>query len=88
MSRILEDEQGFHIIRVKEREEAHRTPFIEAQTEIKEKIQRQRRKEQVAAMVARLRKEIPVWTIFDDQAANTQVPATATGGVRSERSHY
>ncbi len=69
LSQILEDEQGFHIIRVIEREEAHRTPFVEAQVEIKEKIKNQHRREQLSKLVERLRKEIPVWTIFDDQTA-------------------
>ena len=72
LSPILEGEHGFHIVRVIEREEASRTPFLEAQVEIRSKIRQQRTKEQLQAYVARLQQEIPVWTIFDEQTEGEQ----------------
>ena len=65
LSPIIEGANGFHIVRVIEREEAGVTPFLEAQVEIREKIRRRRTREQLQAYLDRLREEIPVWTIFD-----------------------
>ncbi len=65
LSAILEDESGFHIVRVRRREEARRIPFEEAQPEIREKLQEQREKEKIVEYLDKLRREIPVWTIYD-----------------------
>lgn len=73
LSRILEDEQGFHIIRVIEREPVTRTPFVEAQVEIREKLEKLTRRAQLQDYLARLKEEIPVWTVFDEQAADTRL---------------
>ena len=73
LSPILEDEQGFHIVRVLEREEAHRIPFLEAQVEIRDKIRQQREAEQEQKYLARLWKNTPVWTVFDDAAPYSHV---------------
>ena len=70
MSRILEDETGFHIVRVVEREDAHRTAFEKVQTEIREKLQKKQEEANAHEVIERLRKEIPVRTIFDKPAAN------------------
>jgi parvulin-like peptidyl-prolyl isomerase len=66
MSEIIEDEEGFHIVRVIEREPAGLVPFVEAQVKIKEKIQKQRFEEQKTAYLDRLRKQTTIWTAFDD----------------------
>jgi parvulin-like peptidyl-prolyl isomerase len=71
LSERMEDGQEYHIVRVIERQEAGRKPFLEAQVEIKEKLQKQRIREQITDHVAKLRKEIRVWTIFDDEPENT-----------------
>ncbi len=65
MSLILEDQTGFHIVRVLAREEAHRIEFTEAQDAIREKLQEEDRKRQIREYLERLRKETYVWTIFD-----------------------
>ncbi|RMG01381.1 MAG: hypothetical protein D6741_05275, partial [Planctomycetota bacterium] len=67
LSPIIEDDDGFHIVRVIEREEAYRTPFTEAQPQIREAIEKQRRKEKLDEYVAKLKQEIPIWTVFDDE---------------------
>jgi alpha-D-ribose 1-methylphosphonate 5-triphosphate diphosphatase PhnM len=67
LSQRLEDEGGFHIVRVIERRPAGRTPFLEAQVEIKETLRKERVREQITDYVAKLKKEIHVWSIFDDQ---------------------
>ena len=67
LSPILEDKDGFYIVRVIEREVDHRVPFVAAQAEIRPKIREQRTKQQLRKYVAGLREQIPVWTIFDEQ---------------------
>ena len=66
LSPILEDETGYHVVRVIEREEASQTPFPDAQAEIRPKISQRRVQEQLQAYLAKLRKNTPVWTIFDE----------------------
>ncbi len=67
MSRIIEDEDGCHIIRVLTREDAKRASFSEVQTEIKKELhtggEAQRRK----AYIEELRERTPVWTVFDNE---------------------
>jgi parvulin-like peptidyl-prolyl isomerase len=78
LSQILEDKQGLHIIRVVERKEAGRTPFLEAQTEIREKIKEERKRKKYDDYLARLRKQTPVWTIFDNSNGNPLVSQAET----------
>jgi len=66
LSPIIEDRSSFHIIRVQERQAAGRTDFLEAQTDIRKKLQSEDRSEQVREFIEKLRKEIEVWTIFDE----------------------
>jgi parvulin-like peptidyl-prolyl isomerase len=72
LSRIIEDTNGYHVVRVLERREAGRKPFTDAQVEIKKKIQEEKRKVAFKKYLAELKREIPVWTVYDDQPA---VPA-------------
>jgi parvulin-like peptidyl-prolyl isomerase len=70
LSERMEDDQGFHIVRVVERTEPGRTPFTEAQVEIKEKLRRTRIRAQVTDYVEKLKNEIHVWTVFDDESGS------------------
>ena len=65
LSPIIESETAFHIIRVVERRAAGRTSFEEAQTQIRERLQKDDVNEQIQAHLEKLRKTIRVWTIFD-----------------------
>lgn len=73
LSPIIEDETGFHIVRVVEREDAYRTPFEEIQADIREKIKSEKKEERLQEFVAKLREEIPVTTIFDRQTADSSI---------------
>ena len=73
LSVILDDGQAVHIVRVSERTEAGRTPFIEAQVGIKEALMLERRKREMDAYLAKLKDRTPVWTIFDN-GPNADVP--------------
>lgn len=68
LSDIIESEQGLHIVRVKEREPTFNRPFTEVQTEIKERLTSNERKEQIKKFLGSLQDEIPVWTILDEEA--------------------
>jgi hypothetical protein len=65
-SEILEDEQGFHIVRVIERRNLVRKPFSDAQVDIKKKVLAKRQDDAEAAYTAKLREQMPVWTAFDN----------------------
>jgi parvulin-like peptidyl-prolyl isomerase len=67
LSSVLEDEDGFHIVRVLERRDAGRTPFETCQGEIKEKLKKEHVDQQKAAYLADLRERTPVWTVFDEE---------------------
>jgi parvulin-like peptidyl-prolyl isomerase len=79
LSPILEDETGFHIVRVVERENAYRTPFEEIQGDIREKIKGERKQERLQEFVTKLREEIPVTTVFDQQTADSGAGGRSAG---------
>jgi parvulin-like peptidyl-prolyl isomerase len=70
LSLKLEDDTGFHIVRVLEREEARRVEFVEAQDAIREKLQEEDRKRQVREYIDKLHKVTYIWTVFDQLARN------------------
>ncbi|GAG24799.1 unnamed protein product, partial [marine sediment metagenome] len=65
LSPILESKRGFHIVRVIQRQDAHRTPFGEAQKKIRETIKKQQEIQGRKAYLEKLAKQTKVWTIFD-----------------------
>jgi hypothetical protein len=77
LSQIIEDETGFHIIRVIERQEAGQISFLEAQPEIRKAIEIQRRGAEQQKYLTELRARTKVWTIYDppDDAAPAGAPA-------------
>lgn len=83
LSPILEDEQGFHIVRVLERREARRIPFTEAQVQIRERLSQEHREKEVAEYLAKLRREIPVWNALETGSAEDGQPASAIAGKES-----
>jgi hypothetical protein len=69
LSQILEDETGFHIVRVLERTDAGYVPFSQSQDKIRKILQKQRQSELREKYLAELRKKFPVATIFDEAPA-------------------
>ena len=65
LSGVIEDSEGYHVIRVIERRESHLIPFTEAQVQIKKTLQQRKRSEAIGEYLARLRKATPVWTVYD-----------------------
>jgi parvulin-like peptidyl-prolyl isomerase len=66
MSRIIEDEDGYHIVRVTARDEFRRAPFNEAQPTIKERMMAGAQNRNMNKYLEKLRETMPVWNRFDD----------------------
>ena len=73
LSRILEDETGFHIVRVVERTEEGVVPFAEAQVEIREKLKLQKQDERVKQWLEELKGKTYVWNFFEQQQQNVEM---------------
>jgi len=76
LSPIIQGENGYHIIRVRRREEAVVKPFLEAQVDIKQKIVHERSEKQIREYMAKLEARTPVWTVFDAAKPGVQQIAT------------
>ena len=79
LSAIIEDGETLHIVRVTERTEAGRTPFIEAQIGIRETLITERRQAATEEYLAKLRQRTPVWTIFDEGGGSAAQPQFTAG---------
>ena len=66
LSKVLEDERGFHIVRVLERTAATQISFEQAPKGIKETIQKEKRDAKVKEVLESLKKGTTIWTIYDD----------------------
>ncbi|GAG70400.1 unnamed protein product [marine sediment metagenome] len=73
LSAILDDQQALHIVRVLERTDAGRTPFIEAQVAIRMELRRQQQDHSRTEYLDRLKNRTPIWTVFDDKQKNTRL---------------
>lgn len=62
LSNIIEDDIGFHIIEVMEREEAHTISFENAQKELSERLQKEKRERLVKEIQDEAMAEMPIWT--------------------------
>jgi len=79
LSAIVEDGELLHIVRVAERQEAGRTPFIEAQVGIRETLLTERRRQATDEYLSRLRERTPVWTVFDEKGGTSAEPQFTAG---------
>jgi len=79
LSTIIEDETALSIVRVVERQEAGRTPFLEAQVQIRQTLREERRRKQQDSYLAKLRDQTPVWTVFDEDGPQPRMAGRPTG---------
>lgn len=77
LSQILEDERGYHILRVLDRRDASSVPFVEAQIEIKDKIKNLRRQQDIKQYLEKIQKGTQVWTIYDDEKQSVETARKA-----------
>jgi hypothetical protein len=75
LSRIIETDLGYHLVRVVNRQDQSVTPFVEAQVEIRNKIIRQRKEKQVDDYLAKLHARTFIWTKYDAFLAQQQQKA-------------
>jgi hypothetical protein len=66
LSQVIEDERGYHILRVLERAEAGKVPFGEVQISIRDKIKQEKLSKQYKEVAVKFRESSKVWTVFDD----------------------
>jgi parvulin-like peptidyl-prolyl isomerase len=64
MSPILESDEGFHIVRVLEREEAGRKAFKDVQPDIRDKLKEERFQAGIGQYLEKLRRDARIWTAF------------------------
>ncbi len=79
LSPIIESDRGYHIVRVVERQDAYRTPFPEAQAKIRSRLAESGKEVRGQAFLARLKKEIPVWTVYDGSSDSSANASPAVG---------
>ena len=82
LSEIIETPDGFHLVRVLDRTESSRKPFLEAQVDIKEQLLEERRSSAFKKHLESLRDKIPV-EYFD---LNSQIPTQTAAAVKSSGS--
>src|SRR5205085_2621759 len=69
LSQVIEDERGYHIVRVLERTEPGKLSFEEVQSTIREKIKQDKISTQYKAIAQKMKANSKVWTAFDDDPA-------------------
>ena len=78
LSQIIEDERGYHIVRVKERTEAGSVSFLDAQQGIKDAIKAQKLEADYKQFVEMLRTSTRVWTVYDGETSVARQPPTTS----------
>lgn len=78
LSQVIEDDRGFHIVRVLDRREAGYVPFEDVQTTIKQMFQKKHFDEQLSEYIANLRNDVSVWTIYDGGPSGMTPPKPAS----------
>ena len=82
LSKIIDTDRGFHIVRVLERKAGGRKSFEETQAEITKMLKDEKRDNQIKKYLDGLRQKTPVWTMFDDQ------PGGIDGPPKKEDQHF
>ena len=77
MSPILEGPQGFHIVRVIERQQAGHTSFAKVQKKIATTVRNKRFDKAVLKRVTELKRKAHIWTIYTGDVDTSRVAATA-----------
>ncbi len=79
LSRVIEDDIGFHIIRVLEREEAHSKDLAESQAEIRQTLSQVKRNKAAAELRERIMKRTPIWTRWPEDIPGSRPLSQALG---------
>ncbi len=71
LSQVIEDSQGYHIVRVVERRASGYTPFEEVQSDLRTKLENEMLSKKMDEFLAKLKKGATIRTIYD----NTEIMA-------------
>ena len=66
MSQIIEDDQGYHIVRILDRKTAGTAALREVQEKIRDTIKNQKIAESERKVMTLMRDRVPVWSIYPD----------------------
>jgi len=66
LSQVVEDDKGYHIVRVLERQEAGKVPFEDVQLALREKVKQEKITKQYKDAAVKFKSGVKVWTVFDD----------------------
>lgn len=80
MSNIIEDEQGFHIVRVIDRQQAGVLPLSEVQDEIRAKLRKDKIAKSQRQVLEDVHSRVPVWSIFPDDIPGARPMPQVAGG--------
>ena len=78
LSEVIETKQGFHIIRVLERQDAGKVAFLEAQVKIREKLESEKQTAAFDSHMKKLKMSIPVEYAEQTGSASRTANANAT----------
>ena len=72
LSQIIENNDGYHIVEVLEREQAHTQTFAQAQAEIRKLLVQKKTSKQRADFMKKVRDETPIWTKWPEDIPGSQ----------------
>lgn len=79
LSQIIEDDLGFHIVEVLEREAAHIKDLAVSQSEIRKTLSRKKRDEATEQLRERIMKRTPIWTRWPEDIPGSRPLSDAIG---------
>jgi hypothetical protein len=79
LSQVIEDEVGFHIIEVLEREAARTTDLAESQAEIRKSLSKEKRDKATEEFRAKIMKRTPIWTRWPEDIPGSRSLESAIG---------
>lgn len=79
LSQIIEDDLGYHIIEILEREAAHTEDLAVSQSEIRKTLSRKKRDEATEQLRERIMKRTPIWTRWPEDIPGSRPLSNAIG---------
>ena len=87
LSDIIEDDTGYHIIRILERKPAGVKPMATMQEEIEGTLRKEKIVAAQEAMLKKMQSQVPVWTIFPQDFPGSKPLRIRTAGVPDARNY-
>ncbi len=79
LSQVIEDELGFHIIEVLEREPGHKKTFDSAQAEIRKRMSEAKRSKLLDEFHTKVMARTSIWTLWPEDIPNSRALSEALG---------